>query len=74
VEETSGQPWNTKLKLETRKEFESSRSETDPLIIARMLVVGRDCVQQVQQKFNNADKAAMERISTDTSRGSVTKK
>uniref|UniRef100_A0A7R9Z9Y3 Complex 1 LYR protein domain-containing protein n=1 Tax=Pseudictyota dubia TaxID=2749911 RepID=A0A7R9Z9Y3_9STRA len=62
-----GIPWNRKLKEEARREFEASREETDPLIIARMLVTGRDCVQQVQQKFNAADRAAWERIQKDSS-------
>jgi Complex 1 protein (LYR family) len=64
----SGQPWNKKLKVQARKEFEESRKETDPLIIARMIVAGRDCVQQVQNKFNEATKAAWARIERDKSR------
>lgn len=64
----TGIPWNQRLKTEARKEFEQARHETDPLVIARMLVTGRDCVQQVQMKFNAADRAAMERIERDTSR------
>jgi hypothetical protein len=66
----SGQPWNKKLKAQARKEFEESRRETDPLIIARMIVAGRDCVQQVQNKFNEATKAAWTRIEKDSSRSS----
>eukprot|EP00531_Pseudo-nitzschia_arenysensis_P005838 CAMPEP_0116120218 /NCGR_PEP_ID=MMETSP0329-20121206/3062_1 /TAXON_ID=697910 /ORGANISM="Pseudo-nitzschia arenysensis, Strain B593" /LENGTH=89 /DNA_ID=CAMNT_0003613981 /DNA_START=61 /DNA_END=327 /DNA_ORIENTATION=+ len=53
-----GKPWNLRLKREARKEFEAAREEKDPLILARLLVTGRDCVQQVQNKFNEADKAA----------------
>jgi hypothetical protein len=64
----SGQPWNQRLRNEARKEFEASKEETDPLIIARMLVTGRDCVQQIQQKFNEADRKAWERIEKDSSR------
>lgn len=63
-----GHPWNQKLRIEARKEFEASREETDPLIIARMLVTGRDCVQQIQQKFNEADRKAWERIENDSRR------
>ena len=65
VDEGTGEPWNSKLKREARKEFEASREETDPLIIARMMVTGRDCVHQIQIKFNDADKAAWERIRRD---------
>ncbi|KAG7350998.1 complex 1 LYR family protein [Nitzschia inconspicua] len=63
-----GVPWNQRLKKEARKEFEAAKDETDPLVLARLLVTGRDCVQQVQQKFNQADQAAWERIRRDSSR------
>lgn len=63
-----GEPWNVRLKREARKEFEASRLETDPLIIARMLVSGRDCVQQIQAKFNAADRKLWERIENDRQR------
>lgn len=61
----TGMPWNLKLKQMARKEFEESRQETDPLIIARLLITGRDCLQQIQQKFNDATVAAWKRIETD---------
>jgi len=61
-----GVPWNDRLQKEARKEFEASKEENDPLIIARLLVTGRDCVQQIQTKFNQADRAAMERIKRDS--------
>mmetsp|Transcript_24254 Transcript_24254/g.33876 ORF Transcript_24254/g.33876 Transcript_24254/m.33876 type:complete len:112 (+) Transcript_24254:317-652(+) len=63
-----GEPWNIKLKCQARQEFEESKHEHDPLIIARMLVTGRDCVQQIQNKFNDADRKAWERIERDSSR------
>ena len=63
-----GIPWNTKLRKEARKEFEASRGETDPLILARLIVTGRDCVQQIQQQFNQADKACWDRIKRDSDR------
>jgi len=68
ADEKSQKPWNKILKDEARKEFEESRRETDPLIIARMIVTGRDCVQQIQNKFNDATTAAWKRIETDSSR------
>jgi hypothetical protein len=61
-----GEPWNIRLRKEARKEFDLSREEIDPLIVARMLVTGRDCVQHIQQKFNDADRAAWERIEKDS--------
>mmetsp|Transcript_49360 Transcript_49360/g.73609 ORF Transcript_49360/g.73609 Transcript_49360/m.73609 type:complete len:114 (-) Transcript_49360:1016-1357(-) len=63
-----GQAWSHRLKEQARMEFEQSREEPDPLIIARMLVTGRDCVQQIQQKFNDADRAAWARIERDSER------
>jgi hypothetical protein len=63
-----GQPWNALLKSEARKEFEAARNENDPLIIARLLVQGNDCIQQIQNKFNEANQKAWERIQKDTTR------
>jgi hypothetical protein len=68
VDESTGEPWNLRLKNEARKEFNSSKEETDPLIIARMLVTGRDCVQQIQNKFMDADRAARARIERELKR------
>mmetsp|Transcript_25281 Transcript_25281/g.37327 ORF Transcript_25281/g.37327 Transcript_25281/m.37327 type:complete len:110 (+) Transcript_25281:119-448(+) len=64
----SGEAWSHRLKKEARKEFDASREEPDPLIIARMLVTGRDCVQQIQNKFNEADRAAWARIERERER------
>ena len=61
-----GIPWRIKLRAEARKEFESSREEKDPLLIARMLVTGRECVREVQMKFNEADRKCWERIQQDS--------
>jgi len=65
ADEKTGEPWNKTLKEQARKEFEESRQENDPLIIARMLVTGRDCLQQVQNRFNDATQAAWKRIEND---------
>jgi hypothetical protein len=68
ADEKSGEPWNQRLRQQARKEFEEARQETDPLIVARLLVTGRDCVQQVQNRFNEATQAAWKRISKDSER------
>mmetsp|Transcript_14976 Transcript_14976/g.19608 ORF Transcript_14976/g.19608 Transcript_14976/m.19608 type:complete len:115 (+) Transcript_14976:246-590(+) len=68
ADEKTGQPWNKRLKDQARKEFEEARKETDPLIIARLLVTGVDCVQQVQNRFNDATQAAWKRIAKDSER------
>ncbi|KAL7554793.1 hypothetical protein ACHAWF_018337 [Thalassiosira exigua] len=61
-----GVPWHSKLKAEARREFEASKEEKDPLIIARMLVTGRECVREVHRKFNEADRKCWERIQRDS--------
>ena len=63
-----GQPWNERLRKEARAEFEAAKEEKDPLILARLLVTGRDCVQQVQNRFNEANHAAWNRIERDSDR------
>jgi hypothetical protein len=62
----AGAPWNIRLRKQARQEFEASREETDPLILARLLVTGRDCVQQIQHKFNDVDRACWDRIKRDS--------
>ena len=57
-----GTPWRTKLIAEARREFEACRTESDPLLIARMIVTGRGCVEEVRRKFNDADQECMKRI------------
>mmetsp|Transcript_7864 Transcript_7864/g.15725 ORF Transcript_7864/g.15725 Transcript_7864/m.15725 type:complete len:149 (+) Transcript_7864:331-777(+) len=63
-----GEPWNYRLKIQVRKEFREGRNEVDPLVIARMLVVGRQSVQEIQRRFNKADKEIMDRVKRDVSR------
>jgi len=40
------------LKESARNEFEAHRHERDPLIVARLLVVGRHCLEETRVKFN----------------------
>ena len=68
VDEETGEPWNARLRKQARLEFEAAREENDPLILARLLVTGRDCVQQIQNRFNEADRATWERIQRDSER------
>lgn len=42
------------LRASARQEYESARYETDPEIINRLLVVGRDAVRQVSEKVRSA--------------------
>jgi hypothetical protein len=57
-----GIPWCRVLRESARKEFEQGRNENDPLIIARMLFVGRQCVEETRNKFNNVEEVIRQRI------------
>ena len=57
-----GEPWNQILRYNARKEFEQSRHETDPLLIAKMLAVGRQCLLDTQYKFDMAEMKIMQNI------------
>jgi 3-methyladenine DNA glycosylase Tag len=48
----AGERWSTVLQKNARKEFEQARHERDPEIIARLLFVGRDCLNQTVDKFS----------------------
>lgn len=52
----NGEPWNVVLRRSTRDEFEQARNEPDPLIVARLLVVGRQCLDQTVGKFEAAQR------------------
>ncbi|KAL6066888.1 Complex 1 protein (Lyr family) protein [Balamuthia mandrillaris] len=45
-----GQSMSEVLRRSARQEFEAGRSETDPELVAKMLITGRDCLMQVQEK------------------------
>lgn len=42
------------LRENARKEFEEARFENDPETINRLLVTGRDCVQQIKNKVGTS--------------------
>ena len=46
-----GMLWRDVLRKSAREEFEQARYEQDPEIVNRLLVVGRDAVHQVAEKF-----------------------
>ncbi|GJD12755.1 hypothetical protein Gasu2_68270 [Galdieria sulphuraria] len=49
----SGISWGQLLKESARKEFEQARFESDPEIVARMLLTGRHSLMIIQEKFLN---------------------
>ena len=46
-----GVPWRDVLRENARKEFEDARFETDPEIVTRLLIGGRDAVQSAIDKL-----------------------
>lgn len=58
----AGELWSDVLQKNARKEFEQAKYEKDPLIIARMLVVGRDALNQTTDKLLAATKAVHDNI------------
>jgi hypothetical protein len=64
-----GEQWSKVLVQNARKEFEQAKHENDPEIIARLLVVGRDCLNQVRDQYmaqakkieDNIDKSRTDR-------------
>ena len=51
-----------RTRRESRKEFEAASVESDPLIVARLLVVGRDCLNKTQEKFAEAAQKMIDNI------------
>lgn len=43
--------WSKVLKQNARKEFEQARYESDPMVVTRLLVVGRDALNQTNEKL-----------------------
>ncbi len=46
-----GEVWRDVLRTSARQEFEDARHEQDPEVINRLLVVGRDAVGRVSERF-----------------------
>jgi len=47
-----GRRWGDVLAQNARSEFEEARHEKDPLLIARMVVVGREALQKVTDQVS----------------------
>jgi hypothetical protein len=60
--ESDGVQWSKILKESARKEFEQSKNERDPIIIARLLVVGRQSLEILQNKFNEMENQIKNRV------------
>ncbi|EPS74343.1 hypothetical protein M569_00415, partial [Genlisea aurea] len=56
-----GVPWRDVLRANARKEFEDARFETDPEIITRLLIGGRDAVQTAVDNLIEKQKQQLEK-------------
>uniref|UniRef100_A0A0A9EP70 Complex 1 LYR protein domain-containing protein n=1 Tax=Arundo donax TaxID=35708 RepID=A0A0A9EP70_ARUDO len=55
-----GVPWREVLRANARREFEEARGERDPEVVARLLIGGRDAVQQALDRLAEASRRAVE--------------
>ena len=61
----AGAPWAERLRASCRQEFEQARHETDPALISRMLIVGRDAIDQTLERY----RARAEQLLVEQGRG-----
>ena len=54
--------WRDVVVSSARKEFEQARHEKDPLLVARLLFVGRDCLNQTRDKFASKLSAIQDQV------------
>eukprot|EP00752_Nemacystus_decipiens_P010921 g9705.t1 len=57
-----GEPWGRILRESSRKEFEQARHETDPLVVARLLVVGRQCLNDTIRGLEKTERTIADKI------------
>lgn len=51
-----GVPWRESLRANARREFEEARGERDPEVVARLLIGGRDAVEQALERVAEASR------------------
>ncbi|KAM0824402.1 hypothetical protein ACQ4PT_070226 [Festuca glaucescens] len=51
-----GVPWRESLRANARREFEEARGERDPEVVARLLIGGRDAVDQALERVAEASR------------------
>ncbi|CAK0783731.1 hypothetical protein CVIRNUC_006930 [Coccomyxa viridis] len=47
----TGRPWRDVIRKSARQEFDTTRHHTDPEMVTRLIVTGRDSVQRITDKF-----------------------
>lgn len=55
-----GEEWRDVIRESARKEFEAARHETDPEMITRLLLTGRDYLDQAMEKFMSKRQAILD--------------
>lgn len=55
-----GVPWREVLRANARREFEEARVERDPEVVARLLIGGRDAMQQALDRLAEASRRAVQ--------------
>ncbi|KQK23769.1 uncharacterized protein LOC100843808 [Brachypodium distachyon] len=55
-----GVPWREALRANARREFEEARGERDPEVVARLLIGGRDAVEQALERVAEASRRAVQ--------------
>ena len=63
-ENEQGEPWSRVLRKSARKEFEQCRHEVDPLEIARMIVVGHNCIAETEKRFTDMEESMKRHIAS----------
>jgi hypothetical protein len=66
-----GRLWRDILRDSARQEFEAARGETDPEIVNRLLVVGRDAVHQATDKLLDKTNEELDRPKGGANKGPV---
>ncbi|KAJ1693701.1 hypothetical protein LUZ63_010399 [Rhynchospora breviuscula] len=64
-----GVPWGEVLRENARKEFEDARFETDPEVVTKLLIGGREAVQDALDKLAVAAKKLADQEAEERSKG-----
>lgn len=57
-----GVPWSTILRVNARKEFDAAKFERDPVMVTKMLFVGRQCLNDSMEKYAQTAKKLRDNI------------
>jgi hypothetical protein len=64
----SGYTWCEVVRRSARQEFELNRNERDPVAIAKMLFVARDCLNQTTDKYLKQAQSLNDKIDSTRTR------